>query len=65
MNKLLPAPRATAYGRHAMTGGEYVTIDGISYSIAPQGPGKPQFHDKACHPYGAHTRNPDAPEWRR
>ena len=29
---------ANTYGRHAISGGEYTTIEGITYSIAPQGP---------------------------
>jgi hypothetical protein len=46
--------------KHEIGGGEYVTIDGITYSIAPQGPGKPIYHDKA-HPLpGAYVG-----QWRR
>ena len=36
--------------KHHITGGEYTTVDGITYSIAPQGPDLPLYLDKA-HPW--------------
>lgn len=63
--------------RHAIGGGEYTTVDGITYSIAPQGPGKPMYRDKlhtgtCSNPACPGTRGHDGPcmpvavgQWRR
>lgn len=45
--------------RHALTGGEYTTIDGVTYSIAPQGPNCPIYRDKM------HPTEPAVAVWRR
>ena len=49
---------ADTYGRHAISGGEYTTIEGITYSIAPQGPNCLKYRDK-IHPDSPY------PDWYR
>jgi len=59
-------PRVRVYSKHAIAGGEYTTLGGITYSISPQGPNTKHYRDRVhCMDNDPSGQTCDAPYWRR